>query len=260
MKIKKIEADLVGKLYFIEDNKNYIYNSIVKTAYWEKNEVDWIKKNLSKDMVCINVGANIGYHSILMSQILNGTGSVYCFEPHPQIFQILEKNIKNNNLTNIKAFNCAVSNISDDLILYENEGNNGDGRIFNPKIVNELDYMDHGFSDNIKEIKVPCTTIDLFMKKNNKLDILVIDAQGADMLVLDGAENTIKKFYPKILFEFTPEWNNKLKIPYADIFEKLFIIGYRAYILKNNMIDITDNLETEIKKIDFYENIVLEKK
>lgn len=59
----------------------------------------------------VDVGANVGAHSLIASRIVGNAGHVYSFEPHPRTFRYLRGNLRLNRTRNITAVNCAVGAI-----------------------------------------------------------------------------------------------------------------------------------------------------
>lgn len=77
-------------------------------GFWEPNLTSWIKDRLLPGDVFIDVGANIGYYSLLASKLVGESGKVVAVEALPQIFNTLANNIKVNSANNVRPVNMAV--------------------------------------------------------------------------------------------------------------------------------------------------------
>ena len=143
----------------------------------------------------IDVGANFGYHTLLFSTEV--TQNVFAFEPQAQNFKLLEKNIKDNKLTNIIPYNLACGDVNCDIQmpfitdLKEYKINMGD---FTPNIAN-----------NINETTTTTKSVLLDeMNFTSQIDLIKIDVQGWEKKVLLGASNILRIHKPILIVEF--EW------------------------------------------------------
>lgn len=130
----------------------------------------------------LDIGANIGYYTLLMSKMVGESGKVYAFEPEPKNFEILQKNIKLNNANNVVIEKLALS----DKV----------GRSF---IALSEDSGQHRISDSGLEIQT--TTIDEYFG-NKKIDFIKMDAEGSEGKILRGMSqrpDMITEFYYKLL-------------------------------------------------------------
>jgi len=141
--------------------------------------------------ICFDVGSNVEIHAI---QMANVSGKVYSFEPIPFIYQILNKNITLNNLSNIVLFNKALSNFKGESKINLNlEGNFGASSIDNSAL-------------NFREIDINVATGDMITASENILhvDFIKIDVEGHEAKVCQGLTKTIRRFQPVI----SMEWNS----------------------------------------------------
>lgn len=152
----------------------------------------FIEKYIPKDSNAIDIGANIGVTSIILSTLLED-GKVYSVEPAPNVYKILNSNIARNNCKNVKTYNCAISNINDDMEFIENSAY---GHIKDNKIQNSL-------YNNAKSIKINSFTLDDFVATNhiNNIKFIKIDTEGFEPMVFSGASELIKRDNPIIYFE-----------------------------------------------------------
>lgn len=176
----KINNSSPGKIAGFNFTGTYNLHAFYHLNLSEEDKKFIFKKNI------IDAGAFTGDTTLPLSKVT--TGNIYAFEPFEDSFNLLKKNIHDNNIKNIIPIKKSLGNINGDRTLFLS-GNNVQGITSNPNIRNY---------DN--ELKVQEITIDKFVEDNN-LDIgfITVDVEGAEMDLLKGAINTIKTQKP-ILF------------------------------------------------------------
>ena len=151
-----------------------------------------ISKKLKKGMVCVDIGANIGYYALLESKIIGSTGEVIAIEPAPITFRYLEKNLKYRSKSKFHTYNLACSDVDTTSYFLVNKKSNIS------KIVNDSDKI----LDGTKKILVKTKKLDtILLKSEKKIDFLRMDIEGNELKVILGAKNTIEKFKPIIQTE-----------------------------------------------------------
>ena len=188
-----------GKTFSIygDPEDRSVFVNIMNSGYYEDHMIDFYKELLKEDSVCIDAGANIGMISMYMS--LFTKGKIYSFEPTVEVFDALQKNIEANNL-NVQAFNVALGDKNGEYDFIHASTFNGANAFF----VENPDRPK--FDSNTTIIKTKAIRIDDFVKEHNidKLDVLKMDVEGFEILIVKGAEETIKRFDPDIVSEFAP--------------------------------------------------------
>ncbi|WP_341906080.1 FkbM family methyltransferase [Fluviicola taffensis] len=162
--------------------------------YCKSDSSEYVLDYLNKSEVIFDIGANVGQTALSMfktqkKKALNP--SVYAFEPFPSTFQKLETNIRLNKQLEIKAYNLGLSKEKGSLhMMKPTLGNSGGFRMTN---------------DQKKGIPVSVISIDefVFEKDISQVDFIKIDVEGFELQVLKGAELTIKRFKPILVFEYS---------------------------------------------------------
>ena len=179
--------------YFTNDQ--YIGKSLSEYGEWSENEVVLLKQLINTNENIIEVGSNIGTHTVpLAKQVLN-SGLVYAIEPQHQNHKLLLENIKNNELKNIKVLKIAISSKEGEAYMNtfdENvTGNYGDSRIFSSNFKNAesvpVKTLDQLFYDNIKERK--------------SIKLIKCDAQGQELNIVLGSKKLIDQYKPYLYLE-----------------------------------------------------------
>lgn len=161
---------------------------------YEPVETDLFLKNLPRGGVVLDIGANIGYYTLIAARLVGPQGRVYAFEPDPSNFQLLKKNVEANGYRNVVLVNKAVAQKTGTLRLFRNEVNLGDHRIYDSK-------------DGRPSIAVAAVALDDFFKKIDKpVQFIKMDIQGAEASALDGMRGLIRKNRSlKLVTEFSPK-------------------------------------------------------
>jgi FkbM family methyltransferase len=229
------------KLDIVKKTQRVIYLQ----KLYQPNVSNYLLKNLKKGGVFIDVGAHVGFYSLLSSKLLGENGRVFSFEAENTNFHFLQENVILNKLKNIKIVNKAVGSNNDVAELFINPLNEGGN-----SLVNDDYYYDNDekwrvekiikiFPNKILKQNVEMVSIDHFLHNNNldnlNIDMIKVDVEGAEYDVLLGARNLLFKFSPAIICEVS---KNQDKI--NDLLEEL---NYKVYCIdKNGDISIANNL------------------
>ncbi|MEQ8242496.1 FkbM family methyltransferase [Fulvivirga sp.] len=178
--------DIIGwKIYFFNE--------------YESSTNNLLRKIIENNTVIIEAGANIGSETLLISK-LNPDGKIFAFEPAPIPFSLLQFNVANNQLGNVKVYQEAVGETAGKLKLH----------LLPKEFPNQGLSSIKEHSKSVQSIQVPMTTVDLLVEKFDleRLDLIKMDVQGAEFLILNGGLKSLKKFGPKILLEASSEFLN----------------------------------------------------
>jgi len=205
----KIKIHPSGKLKVGLKNHESFYLRTNQTSYLTR-ELFWKKAEnfeyteifiglISKVTTFFDVGANIGYYSILGCKI-NPSLTVYAFEPSVGVMIYMCENLKINNLLDkvfVEPF--ALSDVSGTIDFYEMKN------LKFPAIYNLSGEHNIGAKKDrvANKIKVESITLDEYLsdKKIGNVDLIKLDTEGAEYQILSGAINTLNKFKPIIICE-----------------------------------------------------------
>jgi len=187
-------AEVFGNKLFL--NKKGLALSISHYGTYEESEAKIMEEKIKVGNIVVDVGANIGLHTLNMARIVGNTGRVFAFEPDPSNFEILEKNVKINNYQNIILEQKAVGDKNGRTTLYQSD-HPGMHRIF-PQTKQAKG-----------QVQVELTSLDKYFIDSNladKINFIKIDVEGLEFSVLKGMKNILKNNKKiKILFEFMPK-------------------------------------------------------
>ena len=235
----------------------------------EDAEIRYLKEMLYEGDHVLDIGGNIGLHTVNFGQKIAPTGKLVAFEPMSKNYNVLKQNIKKHNLEqNVLAVNAAVSHNSKKAQYIINPSNMGDcrGHVFD----NDVQFEE----ETVKQV----TLDDFFNDQNSigiewkKIMLIKIDTQGSEISILKGASNCFKEpFNGTIFMEYAPYWlhNNDQDIGWFLRFikEQMFSvfmmpldsnINGRPEINPSSITEIKNYYE-EYKRKNTYCNIILKR-
>lgn len=165
---------------------SYIERSFLgSSAYYQEGPYEMAGAKLAQGDYVIDAGANIGLFSILASEKTGESGKVFSFEPVGETKKLLLKNIHKNKKENIIVEEVALGSSHNDLEFIKPENFGGSSGFFT--------------GDFPKE-KIKQTTLDDYVKEREikKINFMKADIEGMERELIKGAEETIKKFKPKL--------------------------------------------------------------
>jgi FkbM family methyltransferase len=221
---------------------------LIKHSQYEPFLTSLIKENMSATGSFLDIGANLGYYSVICSKLTSG--AVFSFEPEPQVYSLFERNIKENGCENIRAFNLAASDSSGEINFYVNKFNLGDHRAYQ-------------FGKNFShKITVNASRVDDVLAGEvgaDRIDVIKIDVQGFEYFVVKGLVE-ILKINPgvKVFTEFEPKSLAAAGVVPADYLKFFFDRGFEAFVVDEgakraipSTLDALSNIETGCTNILF---------
>ncbi|MGH2740560.1 MAG: FkbM family methyltransferase, partial [Actinomycetota bacterium] len=158
---------------------------------WEPEVVERLRDWLAPGMVALDLGAHVGYHTILMSRLVGPEGRVIALEPEPVNLAQLKANLEAAGVANVDVHPVAALAESGSITLHLSDDNSGDHSI--------------SYRAGARTIEVPGVALDDLLGEETRIDVVKSDLQGADHLGLRGMERTLKRCRPKVIVEFWPE-------------------------------------------------------
>ena len=164
-----------------------------------------LKSLLRPGGVVLDVGANVGWDTLTMASLVGPSGRVVAFEPNPNVRDRLEENIARNSLAHVTVLPLALADRSGSVHIHTPKATDvgaGDGHI-----ASKVSATDSS-SDTVE---VKSETLDHLWPelRLDRLDLIMVDAEGWDWNVLKGAEATLAKYRPHVLFEYDDSFNSR---------------------------------------------------
>lgn len=252
--MKKIESNFKSDYAIVQGSKMFLDpgDSLDLSINGVYGELDTkiIREEIHEGDIVIDVGANIGYYTLIFAQLVGSSGKVFAFEPESKNFEILKKNIEINNYPNIVAEQKIVSDKSGIVKLFIAEHGIVGHRINQQK-------------SSQKFIEVESIILDNYIKKlnlDNKINFIKIDVEGSEPKVLEGAKEIMQKSNQlKIFTEFNREAVEEYGIEPKEMIDLFYRNGFKIYLpnYKENKINLTNVNELLTSKETLLENINL---
>lgn len=160
---------------------------------YEPAETRLVKEIVKDGNNVLDIGANIGYYSLIFSKLVGARGRVFAFEPDPENFNLLKKNIAVNQCKNVALEQKAISDKGGKIRLYMHGSNKAGHRTYDSR-------------DGCRSIEVEAISVDDYFKNfNKKVDFIKMDIEGAEWLALKGMKSFLEKNKnTRIMTEFWP--------------------------------------------------------
>jgi FkbM family methyltransferase len=169
--------------------------------YWEGhyslNEIAILKERLPRDGVFVDGGAHAGEFTLVGAK-LAPEGRVIAFEPVSRVFEQLSENVRSNRYANVVTFRLALSDSKGELEMFVGDPTDPDR--FDDDIV-ATQFCGFGRENAIE--RVPAVCLDQIVRDLalTRLDLIKLDIEGAELLALRGAEESIRRFRPALILE-----------------------------------------------------------
>jgi FkbM family methyltransferase len=158
-------------------------------------------------MTCYDCGANVGYFTLLLSRLVGSTGRVFSFEPLPENLKHLRRHVDMNKRANVTIIESALSDH-----------------------IGKVNFFSDGSASRISaegNIEIGCSNIDSLDLPPP--DLIKIDVEGAEVLVISGAEETLREHQPMIFLSL------HIPIPTAEaLAERIRALGYSVTFSKSS--------------------------
>jgi FkbM family methyltransferase len=187
--------------------------------YWESK---LLRRIVRPGWTVADVGANIGYYTLLFARLVGRSGCVYSFEPQASTYAALSRNISLNEPGNVRAFRLALSDSVGNVPL---------------AATGERPHATHIAADGeASSERVPLITLDSFLVAEGarRLDLVKVDIEGYEMRFLAGAAETLARFRPIVQLELNPHMLARFEASPEAVVKQLADAGYRLYRLRHS--------------------------
>ena len=241
----KIETSLITDSAEVWAGKIFLHpnDAFRLSIYGIHSKIDFeiFQKYVKKGDNVLDIGANIGYFTLMLAKLVGPTGKVFAFEPDPRNISLLKKNIETNGYQNVVVVPKAVSNVNEKCTLFTSQSSFGQNRIYEPKKTKNQKYV---------PIESETILLDDFFKNNENIEnisFVKIDVEGAEKFVLEGMNKilnlnkNIKIFSEIDLYRLDDAGSSYVEV--IDLLEKK---GFTVFLVNN-----TDNkiIKGNIKSI-----------
>jgi len=191
----------------------------------------------------VDVGACIGYYTLLAAKQVGPSGKVYAFEPAPTNYELLLKNISLNGYRNVITVQKAISNMTGYTKLYLSDENIGWHSIYPKGKVSS------------QEVIVETTTLDDYFESQGWPDIHLIkmDIEGAEAMALKGMRRLCKNL--KLIVEFNPAALQAAGANPNEFLDELKMLGFTIRVISDKglfPLPTVSNNDRRCEKVNLY--------
>lgn len=220
-------------------NYNWRWKWQMVFGKYEKETVDFFKKNAKPNMVVLDIGAHIGYFTRLVSKFVGSDGKIYAFEPDEENFRLLKKNTA--HLKNVKAFKLAITDKKEIRDFYLSQSRTGNHSLIAGVVPNQI------------KITVIASDLDSILKQEGekKVNFIKMDIEGGEPFAIEGMKNILAQNKNiALVSEFAPAWLQKAGVQPLEYLEKLRALGFEILAVFDGKFKLfKPQDEVEMKKI-----------
>ena len=204
------------------DPRDLVSVNILRGGDWQPEVWDALATNLPEGGVLLDVGAHIGFFSMKGALKVGKSGRVVAFEPNPETLKTLRENVRVNDFQNVVVVPVACTDREQTLTLFASPIMNSGASSL------ARDNADITFEQAPHEYTVRGRPIDDVVRelKLTRVDAIKMDIEGAEVIALRGAMETLKRFHPKIVVEVVEKQLAAMNTSKDELFSLLKEAGY----------------------------------
>jgi FkbM family methyltransferase len=225
---------------------SYVDRCIIERGEFEERSTQVVNRLVEPGDVVLDVGANIGYYTVLMSRLVGAAGRVICFEPTQHFRTVLERNVLENNCRNVEILPFGLSDARRELEIFIGESS---ASLHTP-----------GERGDRRE-RIALETLDGISDRFERIDFIKIDVDGHEPAFLKGAWKTIDKHSPLILLEVSHAHYLEAGVTAWDFYDELKAREFFIYH-EDGLAEITNRNDFLVKcgNFNFSANIILSRR
>jgi FkbM family methyltransferase len=207
---------------------------------YEREVTAFISGLLSEVSCFIDIGANVGYYTLLAASLINGRGQVHAFEPHPLLSRELEKNRRRNDFSGVHLTCAAVCDRDEPVKLYLPVTTNGHRNMTNASLI-------PGFTAQDDSVTVAGIRLDTYVREHGvgSVDLVKVDIEGGEVQALEGMRGLLARQAPDLILEVLE--------PYAPAIDAFFDgTAYRKFHIRRGGVAEVDHLVGHEHLRDYY--------
>jgi len=250
-----LTSTVYGRKIYVDTRDCSLAPHILLDGYWEKWITDVFRRLVQPGMHVIDIGANVGWYSILAADLIGSSGKLTSFEANPDLSSLVYRNMMVNGfLDRATVVSKAVYNECRSLEFKIYDHHLGSSSIF----ATSAAAAAAAFNDTIKSITVDAITLDNFFSHGTRVDFIKIDAEGAEPYILQGAARLLRDNpNVQIMMEFAPSIIANAYNSVEKFYNELQGLGFSVWrvahdssLVKSNLQDLTstDHCDVLLKR------------
>jgi FkbM family methyltransferase len=213
---------ITGGAVMMLDITEHVQRWIYYFGVYERETVELFLRLVKPGMTVVDIGANVGQYTLLANSVVGASGSVHAFEANSRNATKLRANLAQNDSSRVEVNAVALSDTVGTVTLYSaNNDNAGEHSLFQ-------------FDSTMQGEEITAITLDHYVASaafgsSRRVDVIKIDVQGAEAMVLRGAETTLRTHQPLIICEFEERWLQGMGSSTVELKAWLRSLGYVPY-------------------------------
>jgi FkbM family methyltransferase len=225
-------VQVFGKQMYVDLWDGAVSTNLFLNRVWEPEETSAIVGFLHKGDVFVDIGANIGYFTLLASDAVGEAGKVFAFEPSPSNARLLRKNVETTHCKNVLVEEKAITEADRPVTLYLSNINFGDHRIYPSD-----DDTTHNNGLQRSQVLVEEITLDGYFPAGSRVDFVKIDIQGAEVYALQGMRRILLENHDVVCaMEFWPHGLLEAGASPSALLQELLQLGFILHQLDSGQI------------------------
>lgn len=208
-----------GRKIFLPSGDAGMTPDIILSGQWEPHVEALLRRILKPGMQVAEVGASIGFHTLVMAEAVGPTGHIHAFEPYPKVVPLLRNTVASNRFTDrVTLHEIAVLHAPGDVRFAADPAQAGSAHLAIPMAAPSY----------TESFAVPATRLDDALADVPSLDLLRMDSEGTEGLVLLGAQQIMERS-PKLVVVM--EWSPAMLVARGDVAELanwIAALGFRC--------------------------------
>jgi len=214
--IKRVALD--GFDLYVYEYDWDIGEQIAQNKQYEPHVTSFLKQHLTEGSTFVDVGANIGYFTLVATTQIGSSGRTIAVECNPKNCELLYMSLHRNGLDNVLVYPFAISD-AEKLMSFSCGFSNG--------------FVDELGEDDNEAVIVPAVTLDFLLRNEPRVDMIKMDVEGSEGKAWRGMKQVVEKHHPVILMEFFPALLERYSATRGDeLLDDIFAQGYTAVILQ----------------------------
>ena len=209
-----------GMPMWVDTRDRVLSTHLFGEEIWEASETAAFLAQVRAGMCVFDIGANMGYYTLLAARAVGPSGLVYAFEPEPHNFELLTRNIAENGFTNVRPVRAAVSNNAGAVTLHLDRANFGAHSFEAGSVPTPSGHS----------VEVETVRLDDYVEQARAFEtgiVVKIDVQGAEALVVEGGSRFFALPQIVVFLEFWPAALARAGGDAARLLADLEVFGFR---------------------------------
>lgn len=226
-----------GEFIYVDPNDETVSANLIAHGYWESHVSTAIRRLVQPGATVVEVGANLGYFTIIMARRVGETGKIYSFEANPQMAKLTRKSLHLNALGHrVELIDKAASDRTGSMKFMISRQYAGSGHLHVPESYIAPDQT-------VLEVETqPLDSLPI-----ERADVIRLDAEGSEPLILKGAARLLSQPNVVVCMEWSPiQMRSRASVP--ELVEWLSSLGFRFWRIEEDgrLIELHQRLLADI--------------